>query len=143
VVDVYFGGNRLICQLKPYFCLPLTLCLTYNAISFATGFIKKQGAENHIDKNHTSSFSIPTNGVVTFLDRLVEANAVSFGHAFCQYVCRLYEQDELYDLQNDPAELYTRIDDPTLAGVMAEFKERLLTFHLETGDVVPHDPDHR
>jgi arylsulfatase A-like enzyme len=60
-----------------------------------------------------------------------------------KYVRRLYEQDELYDLRADPGELHNRIDDPALAGVLADLKERLLTFFLETGDVVPHDTDRR
>ncbi len=60
-----------------------------------------------------------------------------------KYVRRLYESDELYDLRSDPAELDNRIDDPQLATVLLALKERLLTFYLETGDVVPHDPDRR
>jgi arylsulfatase A-like enzyme len=60
-----------------------------------------------------------------------------------KYVRRLYESDELYDLRDDPSELDNRIDDPALAGVLAELKDRLLSFYLETGDVVPHDTDRR
>ncbi|HAU36959.1 MAG TPA: arylsulfatase [Phycisphaerales bacterium] len=60
-----------------------------------------------------------------------------------KYVRRLYESDELYDLQADPRETDNRIDDPALAGVLAELKERMLTFFLETGDVVPPETDHR
>jgi arylsulfatase A-like enzyme len=60
-----------------------------------------------------------------------------------KYVRRLYEKDELYDLVNDPQELYNCIDHPAFAGVLAEHKERLLTFLLETGDVVRHKPDRR
>jgi arylsulfatase A-like enzyme len=60
-----------------------------------------------------------------------------------KYVRRLYEQDELYDLREDPGEQHNRIDDPALAGVLAELKERLLTHYQETCDVVPHDPDQR
>ena len=60
-----------------------------------------------------------------------------------KYVRRLYELDELYDLRSDPHELDNRINDPTLADVLAKLKERLLTFYLETGDVVPHDTDRR
>ena len=33
--------------------------------------------------------------------------------------------------------------DPALAGVLASLKDRLLTFFLETGDVVPHETDRR
>ena len=60
-----------------------------------------------------------------------------------KYVRRLYEADELYDLRNDPAESDNRIDDPVLRDVLAQLKERLLTFYLETSDVVPHDADSR
>jgi arylsulfatase A-like enzyme len=60
-----------------------------------------------------------------------------------KYVRRLYEQDELYDLREDPAELTNRIDDPAMAETLAALKERLLTFYLETSDVVPKDTDKR
>jgi len=60
-----------------------------------------------------------------------------------KYVRRLYEPDELYDLRADPAELHNRIDDPELADVRVQLKERLLTFYLETCDAVPHDADQR
>jgi arylsulfatase A-like enzyme len=60
-----------------------------------------------------------------------------------KYVRRLYESDELYDLRADPGELHNRIDDPALGSVLSELKERLLTFYLETCDVVPHDADRR
>jgi arylsulfatase A-like enzyme len=60
-----------------------------------------------------------------------------------KYVRRLYEKDEFYDLQADPGETVNRIDDPVLASEVARHKERLLTFFLETGDVVPHDQDRR
>jgi len=60
-----------------------------------------------------------------------------------KYTRRLYEQDELYDLQADPMELNNVADDPAYAEVLAQMKERMLTFFLETGDVVPHTPDRR
>ena len=60
-----------------------------------------------------------------------------------KYVRRLHESDELYDLQADPGELRNRIDDPALAPVLAELKDRTLTFFLETGDAVPFDADRR
>jgi arylsulfatase A-like enzyme len=60
-----------------------------------------------------------------------------------KYVRRLYEGDELYDLRSDPQELHNRIGDPDCADVLARLKERMLTFFLETGDVVPHEPDLR
>lgn len=60
-----------------------------------------------------------------------------------KYVYRLYESDELYDLYADPGELHNRIEDPALACVLAALKERLLTFFVETCDVVPFDSDRR
>lgn len=60
-----------------------------------------------------------------------------------KYVRRLYEEDELYDLYEDPGELDNRIGDPALKGVLADLKERMLTWYLETGDAVPHEPDSR
>jgi arylsulfatase A-like enzyme len=60
-----------------------------------------------------------------------------------KYVRRLLETDELYDLETDPQELYNRIHDPALTGVLSEMKDRLLTFYQETCDVVPMDADRR
>jgi len=60
-----------------------------------------------------------------------------------KYVRRLYETDELYDLHHDPMELRNRIGDSEYADVLPKLKERLLTFYLETCDVVPHKTDAR
>ncbi|MCG8502042.1 MAG: sulfatase-like hydrolase/transferase [Firmicutes bacterium] len=60
-----------------------------------------------------------------------------------KYVMRLYESDELYDLQKDPMELDNRIDDPTMKDALSQMKERLLKFYMETCDVVPHTMDKR
>lgn len=60
-----------------------------------------------------------------------------------KYVRRLYETDELYDLKNDPQELVNQIDNPKFSNVLLKLKERLLTFYLETSDVVPHKTDKR
>lgn len=60
-----------------------------------------------------------------------------------KYVRRFYEQDDLYDLQDDPREERNRIDDPALAGVLAQLKERMLTWYQETCDAVPLETDKR
>jgi arylsulfatase A-like enzyme len=60
-----------------------------------------------------------------------------------KFVRRLYESDELYDLGEDPQELHNRIHDPAMQSVALEMRERLLTWYLETADVVPHDPNSR
>jgi arylsulfatase A-like enzyme len=60
-----------------------------------------------------------------------------------KYVRRLYEMDELYDLDKDPQELCNLIDDPKYAAIQSVLKDRLLTFFLETGDAVPFQIDQR
>jgi arylsulfatase A-like enzyme len=60
-----------------------------------------------------------------------------------KYVYRLYETDELYDLRRDPGELSNVIDEPRYASEVAELKERMLRFLVETADVVPHELDRR
>ncbi len=60
-----------------------------------------------------------------------------------KYVQRLYESDQLYDLETDPAEVNNRIDDPELAEVRIQLERRMLHFYLETGDIVPWDTDAR
>jgi arylsulfatase A-like enzyme len=60
-----------------------------------------------------------------------------------KYVRRLYERDELYDLGADPGERNNRIDDPALAPVAARLRERMLTWFVETSDVVPWTVDKR
>ena len=60
-----------------------------------------------------------------------------------KYVRRLYETDEFYDLQRDPGELDNRIDDPAYAGLIADLRERMLTWYQTTCDVVPHATDVR
>ena len=60
-----------------------------------------------------------------------------------KYVRRLYEQDELYDLERDPGELDNRIDDPALADIRCKMQDRLLTWYQETCDVVRHKADRR
>jgi arylsulfatase A-like enzyme len=60
-----------------------------------------------------------------------------------KYVRRLYEADELYDLERDPGERTNRIYDPALSAVRDRLRDRLLTFLVTTSDVVPHDADNR
>jgi len=60
-----------------------------------------------------------------------------------KYVSRLYEQDELYDLDQDPREERNVVDDPAYAGILAELKARVLRWYMETCDVVPRKTDKR
>ncbi|OPY93101.1 MAG: Choline-sulfatase [Syntrophaceae bacterium PtaU1.Bin231] len=60
-----------------------------------------------------------------------------------KYVYRLYEKDELYDLQADPGEEYNLIDDPRYREIATVLKERTLRWMVETADVVPRKTDRR
>lgn len=60
-----------------------------------------------------------------------------------KYIRRLYEKDELYDLDKDPKELYNVIDKDEYKEKLFEMKERMLTFYQETGDIVPNRRDIR
>jgi arylsulfatase A-like enzyme len=60
-----------------------------------------------------------------------------------KYVRRLYEKDELYDLEKDPQELHNVIDDPVYADVLTNLRERMAVWYLETCDVVPFESDDR
>lgn len=60
-----------------------------------------------------------------------------------KYVYRLYEDDELYDLNADPQEQTNRIHDSALAEVRLALKDRLLGFLVETSDNVPWKSDQR
>lgn len=52
-------------------------------------------------------------------------------------VARLYEDDELYDLESDPGETVNRIHDPELAPERDRLRLRLQQFLIETFDAVP------
>lgn len=58
-----------------------------------------------------------------------------------KYVYRLYEEDEFYDLKNDPQECYNEISNTTYAAVIQQCKNRMLQFMIETGDYVPDRRD--
>jgi arylsulfatase A-like enzyme len=60
-----------------------------------------------------------------------------------KYIRRLYEDDELYDLTNDPLEEDNLIDDPAYRDVLQKLKNRMLRWYMETCDVVPRKTDSR
>ena len=63
-------------------------------------------------------------------------------HRF-KYTRRAGEQDEFYDLENDVGETRNLIDDPNYSSEILRHKERMLTWYMETADVVPRDTDKR
>ena len=60
-----------------------------------------------------------------------------------KYVRRAFETDELYDLATDPGETRNLIAEPRHRGDVAHLRERLLSWYMETCDVVPLRTDQR
>ena len=60
-----------------------------------------------------------------------------------KYIMRLYEQDEFYDLKEDPEELENRIHMARYQDQIAKMRMRLLQFYMETADTVPNRKDLR
>lgn len=60
-----------------------------------------------------------------------------------KYVYRLYEEDEFYDLENDPRERKNQINNPMFEEEIAGFQMRMLKHFFETADVVPFTRDER
>ena len=60
-----------------------------------------------------------------------------------KYVRRLYEQDQLFDLETDPHETVNRIADPALAGTLAQLRLAMLDWYQATCDAVPFAYDGR
>ncbi len=60
-----------------------------------------------------------------------------------KYVMRLYEEDELYDLEKDPDELHNIIHDENYAFILSQMKQKMLTWYMETTDIVPNRKDPR
>lgn len=69
--------------------------------------------------------------------------AVMFREGDFKYVFRLYEEDELYDLENDPQELRNVIHEKGYEETARQLQYRLLARLFETSDVVPVEEDVR
>lgn len=60
-----------------------------------------------------------------------------------KFVKRLYEQDELYDLESDPNEQTNIATYPENRIVVEQMRDRMLIWFVETGDFVPRTLDKR
>jgi arylsulfatase A-like enzyme len=98
---------------------------------------------------HESTSSMNPNGLYWPRVSLQSSEGPEHTHAvMCRtdrwkYVRRLYEKDQLFDLASDPREQHNRIDDPASSAILQTLQNRMLTFFMETSDVVPHATDSR
>ncbi|MCD5002377.1 sulfatase-like hydrolase/transferase [Enterococcus saccharolyticus] len=60
-----------------------------------------------------------------------------------KYIMRLYEEDELYDLANDPMEIDNLAVKEEYAELIQRMKNRVTQFYMETTDFVPNRRDKR
>jgi len=67
----------------------------------------------------------------------VHGKAVMIRSQRWKYVRRLYDTDELYDLDHDPEEVRNLVDDASLRAVRDQLVAEMATWLIETGDQVP------
>mgnify|MGYP003026970015 FL=1 len=60
-----------------------------------------------------------------------------------KYVMRLYETDELYDLEQDPMEINNLALTEDYQDLLQTMKNRITQFYMETTDYVPMKRDKR
>lgn len=108
------------------------------------------GEEAAMEKSSAQRFSDPTESLYyprirlqTSDEHVWHTKATMLRTDRYKYVRRLYETDELYDLSTDPGEQQNRIDDPALADVLSDCKERMLQWYQQTADIVPFALDRR
>jgi arylsulfatase A-like enzyme len=105
--------------------------------------------EHHAMERESKSSLIPSGlywprvGLQTTDDGPYHGKAVMCRTKDLKYVRRLYEKDELYDLNKDPQELHNIIDDERYKENLKNMKDILLSWYLETCDVVPFKIDRR
>jgi arylsulfatase A-like enzyme len=76
-------------------------------------------------------------------DPAAHCRAVMIRSLAFKYIRRAGQPDEFYDLAEDPQELDNRASDPRYAREIARLKDRLLTWYLDTSDIVPRQTDPR
>lgn len=101
---------------------------------------EKQAA---VAANKKQDLTWPRGSLQSEVDSRYHTKAIMCRNHRYKYIKRLYEEDELYDLENDPSELHNLSGDVAYGGVLEEMKERLLKHYMETCDIVPHQLDRR
>ena len=98
---------------------------------------------------HESNSSNSGLGLYSPRNRLQLAQGEPFYHSratMCRdskYVHRLYELDELYDLENDPGETQNLVRESSYSSELDRLKARMLEWYMTTSDVVPLESGQR
>ncbi|HIG39756.1 MAG: sulfatase-like hydrolase/transferase [bacterium] len=107
---------------------------------------------NEVQASEAESFKLAGDrGLYSPRIKMQIAEGTSFAHSkatMCRtqrykYIRRLYEQDELYDLQQDPGETKNLITSAAHSNIRADLVERMLLWYQETCDIVPFQTDQR
>lgn len=77
------------------------------------------------------------------MDNTAHTKATMIRSENFKYVKRLYEEDEFYDLKNDPDELINQINNPDFKDIITQMKNQMLEWYQETADIVPFKEDER
>jgi len=95
------------------------------------------------DEIHTHESDRPREDIywsrpaLQFTDPEVHGKAVMIRSHRWKCVRRLYDTDELYDLEQDPGEVHNLVGDPSLADVRQELTAAMADWFIATGDQVP------
>jgi arylsulfatase A-like enzyme len=91
----------------------------------------------------TADFPYDLKAAIEHEDPVFAGKAAAVRTADWTFVHRLYEGPELYDRRADPGETRNLAGQPDLASVERDLKDRLMTWHMETSDVIPWRGDKR
>ncbi len=115
---------------------------THRDVVFSEGGTLDEEEHTHEQRRKRQSIYWPRLSAQN-LDHRAHGKAVMVRNHRWKYVRRLYEMDELYDLETDPQELVNLSDDAQYADIIAQLSTRMLDWFLATGDVVPYELDER
>ncbi len=101
------------------------------------------GEEHCKEKGHNETSPYYPRLATQSLDGPEHTKAIMIRMNNLKYTMRLYEKDELYDLDKDPYEEHNCIDDLNYQSQVQMMRSRLLEHLLATGDFVPLGKDPR
>jgi hypothetical protein len=76
-------------------------------------------------------------------DSIAHTKATMIRSSQYKYIHRLYEEDEFYDLENDPEEKDNNIHSSVYSFAITDMKMEMLKWYQTTCDIVPFEQDER